>query len=138
MARDAVWAVITGMYDAYARGDRQGIDRLLHPEATIWDSAEPGLITSRRQLDRVRDARPSDGPAETSVRAIDEIVDVWGDTALARYLLQVDFERGDPELVRTTSVLRLVDGEWKIVHVHENTLSSCTRTHTDDVREDTP
>ncbi|GGT06403.1 nuclear transport factor 2 family protein [Nonomuraea spiralis] len=122
MARDAVWAVITGMYDAYARGDRQGIDRLLHPQATIWDSAEPGLITSRQQLDKVRDARPSDGPAETSVRAYDEVVDVWGDTALARYMLRVDFESGEPELVRTTSVLRLADGEWRIVHVHENVL----------------
>ncbi|NRQ39711.1 DUF4440 domain-containing protein [Nonomuraea sp. NN258] len=122
MARDAVWAVITGMYDAYARGDRAGIDRLLHPDATIWDSAEPGLITSRAQLDRVRDARPSDGPAETGVRACDEVVDVWGDTALARYVLRVDFAHGEPELVRTTSVLRRAGGEWLIVHVHENTL----------------
>jgi ketosteroid isomerase-like protein len=122
VAREAVWAVITGMYDAYSRGDRAGIDRLLHPEATIWDSADPVLITSRAQLEKVRDARPSGGPAETGVRAQDEVVDVWGDTALARYLLRVDYEVGEPEIVRTTSVLRRIDGEWLIVHVHENSL----------------
>lgn len=122
MSRDAVWAVITGMYDAYARGDRAGIDRLLHPEATIWDSAVPELITSRAQLDAVRDARPASGPAETGVQPLDEIVDVWGETALARYVLRVDFAEGPPELVRTTAVLRRADGAWLIVHVHENTI----------------
>ncbi|GAA2413708.1 hypothetical protein GCM10010404_84650 [Nonomuraea africana] len=122
MTRQAVWAVVTGMYDAYARGDRAGIDRLLHPEATIFDSAAPGLITSRAQLDKVRDARPTDGPAETGLRAYDEVVDVWGDTALARYLLRVDYATGEFEVVRTTTVLRRTDGEWLIVHVHENTL----------------
>ncbi|GAA3072471.1 nuclear transport factor 2 family protein [Streptosporangium carneum] len=122
MAREAVWAVITEMYDAYRRGDRAGIDRLLHPDATIWDSADPVLITSREQLEKVRDARPADGPEETGVHAYDEVVDVWQDAALARYLLRVDFAEGEPEIVRTTTVLRLVDGEWLIVHVHENTL----------------
>ncbi|GAA2777116.1 MULTISPECIES: nuclear transport factor 2 family protein [Nonomuraea] len=122
MTRQAVWAVVTGMYDAYTRGDRAGIDRLLHPEATIFDSAAPDLITSRAQLDKVRDARPTDGPAETGLHAYDEVVDVWGDTALARYLLRVDYATGEPEIVRTTTVLRHLDGEWLIVHVHENSL----------------
>ncbi|GAA2669569.1 MULTISPECIES: nuclear transport factor 2 family protein [Nonomuraea] len=122
MTRQAVWAVVTGMYDAYTRGDRAGIDRLLHPEATIFDSAAPDLITSRAQLDKVRDARPTDGPAETGLHAYDEVVDVWGDTALARYLLRVDYAAGEPEIVRTTTVLRHLDGEWLIVHVHENSL----------------
>ncbi|MEU4328899.1 nuclear transport factor 2 family protein [Nonomuraea dietziae] len=122
MTRQAVWAVVTGMYDAYTRGDRAGIDRLLHPEATIFDSAAPDLITSRAQLDKVRDARPTGGPAETGLHAYDEVVDVWGDTALARYLLRVDYATGEPEIVRTTTVLRHLDGEWLIVHVHENSL----------------
>ncbi|MFI7535324.1 DUF4440 domain-containing protein [Streptosporangium sp. NPDC049376] len=122
MAHETVWAVITAMYEAYLRGDRPGIDRLLHPEATIWDSAEQVLITSREQLDKVRDARPQDGPAETGLRVHDEVVDVWGDTALARYLLRVDFAQGVPEIVRTTAVLRRSGDEWRIVHLHENTL----------------
>ncbi|MFC7722062.1 nuclear transport factor 2 family protein [Nonomuraea recticatena] len=45
-----------------------------------------------------------------------------GDTALARYLLRVDYAAGEPEIVRTTTVLRHLDGEWLIVHVHENSL----------------
>ncbi|MEU4578590.1 nuclear transport factor 2 family protein [Nonomuraea sp. ATR24] len=122
MSREAVWAVISAMYAAYTRGDRAGIDRLLHPEATIFDSAAPDLITSRQQLDKVRDARPADGPGETGLHAYDEVVDVWGDTALARYLLRVDYASGEHEIVRTTSVLRLVEGSWLIVHVHENTI----------------
>ncbi|MFE3451734.1 DUF4440 domain-containing protein [Nonomuraea sp. NPDC059194] len=122
MTRQAVWAVVTGMYDAYTRGDRAGIDRLLHPEATIFDSAAPDLITSRAQLDKVRDARPTDGPEESGVTAYDEVVDVWGDTALARYLLRVDYVTGQSETVRTTTVLRRSDDEWLIVHVHENSL----------------
>ncbi len=122
VAREAVWSVITAMYDAYRRGDRAGIDRLLHPEATIWDSADPALITSREQLEKVRDARPADGPQETGVRAHDQVIDVWNDAALARYLLRVDFADGESEIVRTTAVLRLIEGEWLIVHIHENRL----------------
>ncbi|MFI6291022.1 DUF4440 domain-containing protein [Nonomuraea sp. NPDC050790] len=120
MARDAVWAVITGMYDAYTRGDRAGIDRRLHPEATIFDSAHAPLITTRDQLDKVRDARPDEGPV--TLTAYDEVVDVWDQSALARYTLRVAFEGGGQEIVRTTSVLRREGGEWLIVHVHENTL----------------
>ncbi|MFI6502995.1 nuclear transport factor 2 family protein [Nonomuraea typhae] len=120
MARDAVWAVITGMYDAYTRGDREGIDRRLHPDATIFDSAHPDLITTRDQLNKVRDARPEEG--QVTLSAYDEVVDVWGETALARYVLRVAFAPGAAEIVRTTSVLRRVDGEWLIVHVHENSL----------------
>jgi ketosteroid isomerase-like protein len=121
MGHEAVWGVVTGMYDAYQRGDRAGIDRFLHPDATIWDSAEPVLITSRARLEEVRDARPGDGPAETGVRAYDEVVDVWGETALARYLLRVDFAGATPpEIVRTTAVLRRTGAGWLIVHVHEN------------------
>ncbi|MEV4091508.1 YybH family protein [Streptosporangium saharense] len=123
MAHEAVWAVITAMYEAYLRGDRPGIDRLLHPEATIWDSAEQVLITSREQLEKVRDARPQDGPAETGIGVHDQVVDVWGDTALARYLLRVDLAGSAPEIVRTTAVLRRsADGGWLIVHLHENAL----------------
>ncbi|WP_327092788.1 nuclear transport factor 2 family protein [Nonomuraea sp. NBC_01738] len=121
MARDAVWAVINGMYEAYSRGDRDGIDRRLHPGATIFDSADPVMITNREQLNKVRDARPDEGRVRLS--AHDEIVDVWGDTALARYLLKVEPERGADEVVRTTTVLRRFEGEWLIVHVHENTVA---------------
>lgn len=110
------------MYEAYDAGDRAGIDALLTTDATIWDSVEPALIVSRQQLDKVRDARPTDGPLETGLRAYDEVIDVWGDTALARYLLRVDFEEGEPEIVRTTTVLRRSSAGWHIVHVHENTL----------------
>ncbi|NUT43917.1 MAG: SnoaL-like domain-containing protein [Thermoactinospora sp.] len=121
-----VWPVITAMYDAYARGDRAGVDALLHPECTIFDSASPELITSRAQLEAVRDARPASGPAsgpaETGVTPGEPVIQEWADTAVAAYVLRVDFAHGEPELVRTSAVLRRDQGRWLIAHVHENTI----------------
>lgn len=88
-----VWAVITGMYEGYTAGDRDRIDSFLDPEATIWDSATPELLCGRTELDRVRDGRPTaDGtPTETGLMAYDQVVDVFGDLAVARYWLRVHF-----------------------------------------------
>ncbi|RJL24717.1 DUF4440 domain-containing protein [Bailinhaonella thermotolerans] len=125
----AVWSVITGMYDAYVAGDRAEIDRRLHPEATIWDSVVPALIEGRADLDRVRAARPPSS-GEAGLTAYDEVVRVWGDTAVASYLLRVDMlprEDGTvppPEIDRTTAVLRRFGREWLIVHLHEDVWSS--------------
>ncbi|WP_405856232.1 nuclear transport factor 2 family protein [Streptomyces sp. NBC_01515] len=119
-----VWTVITGMYAGYTAGDRDRIDAFLDPKATIWDSATPGLISGRTELNRVRDARPTpdDGPAETGLTAYDQVVDVFGDLAVARYWLRVDFRAAPSELARNTAVLRRAhpDGHWLVVHLHED------------------
>ncbi|MER5179067.1 nuclear transport factor 2 family protein [Streptomyces sp. NPDC002896] len=126
---EAVWAVITGMYEAYAAGDRVAIDARLDPEATIWDSAADGLLLGKGDLDRLRDARPAagGGPVETGLDAYEPVVDVFGDMALLRYWLRVDFAAAPdggvlrPELVRNSVVLRRgADGDWRIVHLHED------------------
>ena len=120
----AVWTVITGMYAGYTAGDRERIDSFLDPEATIWDSATPELIRGRTELNRVRDSRPTaeDGPAETGLTAYGEVVDVFGDLAVARYWLRVDFRTAPSELARNTAVLRRAhsDGHWLVVHLHED------------------
>ncbi|MER5280840.1 hypothetical protein ABT025_34610 [Streptomyces sp. NPDC002809] len=36
---EAIWSLVTGMYDAYVAGDRARIDACLDPAATLWDSA---------------------------------------------------------------------------------------------------
>ncbi|MBK3571163.1 DUF4440 domain-containing protein [Streptomyces sp. MBT62] len=119
-----MWTVITGMYEAYTAGDRERIDSFLDPEATIWDSATRELIRGRTELNRVRDGRPTseDGPEETGLTAYDQVVDVFGDLAVARYWLRVDYRAAPPELARITAVLRRAGsgGHWLVVHLHED------------------
>jgi ketosteroid isomerase-like protein len=124
----AVWAAITGMYQAYTAGDRERIDSFLDPEASVWDSATPGLLRGKAELDRVRDARPAlDAAAgQSALTAYDQVIDVFGTIAVARYWLRVDFPAPDPttphrsELVRNTAILRYDNGRWLIVHLHED------------------
>jgi len=123
-----VWTVITGMYEGYTAGDRERIDAFLDPTATIWDSATPELLCGRTELNRVRDARPTSdaGPAETGLTAYGQVVDVFGDLAVARYWLRVDFRTAPSELARNTAVLRRAqpDGHWLVVHLHEDIQSA--------------
>lgn len=120
----AVRAVITGMYGAYTTGERARVDSFLDPEATVWDSATPGLLCGKAELDRVRDGRPAagTGPVEAGLTVYDDVIDVFADLAVARYWLRVDFRDAPPESVRNTAVLRRDGGgaEWLIVHLHED------------------
>ncbi|MFD8377458.1 hypothetical protein ACFV2X_02560 [Streptomyces sp. NPDC059679] len=83
------------MYEAYAAGDREAIDARFDPGATVWDSAAEPLLLGKADLDRLRDERPAagagDGPEETGLDAYDPVIDVFGDLALVRYWLRVDF-----------------------------------------------
>ncbi|MEE1735892.1 DUF4440 domain-containing protein [Streptomyces sp. BE147] len=125
----AVWSVITGMYAAYTRQDRSAIDACLDPDATIWDSAAAPLLCGKADLDRIRDERPAagEGPREAGLEAYDPVIDVFGDLALLRYWLRVDFAPDDsgspltPEIVRNTAALRRYEDQvWRIVHLHED------------------
>ncbi|MEB8340883.1 YybH family protein [Streptomyces endophyticus] len=125
----AVWSLITGMYEAYAAGDRSLIDSCLDPSATIWDSAGGPLVEGQADLDRLRAARPAagEGPQETGLFPYAPAVDVFGDTALLRHWLRVTFAPAPdgtplrPELSRNTALLRRgADGRWLIVHLHED------------------
>ncbi|MEE4493048.1 nuclear transport factor 2 family protein [Streptomyces sp. BE230] len=125
----AVWSVITGMYAAYTRQDRAAIDACLATDATIFDSAAAPLLCGKADLDRIRDERPAtgEGPHETGLEAYDPVIDVFGDLALLRYWLRVDFAPDGsgaplrPEIVRNTAVLRRYEDQaWRIVHLHED------------------
>ncbi|MBP0448665.1 DUF4440 domain-containing protein [Kitasatospora sp. RG8] len=124
-----MWQVITAMYEAYAAGDRPRIDACLDPEATVWDSGTAELLFGKPDLDRVREARPAtgEGPVETGLEPYGQVVDVFGDIAVLRFWLRVDFapdpDAGElrPESVRNTAVLRRgEDAAWRIVHLHED------------------
>ncbi len=118
----AVWTVITSMYRAFTIGDRSHVDSFLDPGATFFDSENPDLVRGKTELDRIRDRRPAPeaGPRETGFKAHDEVIDIFGDLALARYWLRVDFAALPALAVRNTAVLRRSRGLWRIIHLHED------------------
>jgi ketosteroid isomerase-like protein len=120
-----VWAAVNAIYKGFLSGDREAIDRNISPDATIWDSSHAPLVRGKGELDAVRDARPSEGPAPSDLDATDPVIDVFGEIALVRHLLVVAWppESGQPEQrIRNTSVWRKSDGRWLCVHNHEDLL----------------
>lgn len=114
-------AGIDDMYDAFLAGDRVRFDRHLHAEVTTWETHLPGPLRTRDQLDAYRAQRDSAGARPQLDRlAPQELrVDVWGDTALARYVLVAVPAGGGPaEHSRVTDVLRRTGDGWRIVHHH--------------------
>jgi ketosteroid isomerase-like protein len=114
-------AGIADMYDAFLSGDRDRFDSHLHPEVTTWETHLPGPLRSRAELDAYRDGRDASGqrPRLDRLDATDLRVDVWNDTAAARYVLvAVPSGAGYAEQTRVTDVLRRDGGRWLIVHHH--------------------
>ncbi|MFI6648994.1 hypothetical protein ACIBI8_15410 [Streptomyces sp. NPDC050529] len=86
-------------------------------------------LCGKTDLDRIRDERPApgEGPHATGLEAYDPVIDVFGDLALLRYWLRVDFAPDGsgaplrPETVRNTAALRRYEDQvWRIVHLHED------------------
>lgn len=110
---------VRDMYDAFLANDRQRFDSHLSRSATTWESHFDRLYTMR-ELDEFRDRREDAGerPVLDVMRAEILAIDVWGDTALVRYLLTTAETGQQPETTRVTEVMRLENGEWRIVHHH--------------------
>lgn len=117
-----VWARVRAIYDRFLAADTEGVDALLHRDVTIWDAAEFPLARGLAQLRDIRGRRQDDPGATAVVQldARDPVIDVWGDTALVRYVLVVDLSDGTRQTVRTTSVWRRSEGAWLAVHNHED------------------
>jgi RimJ/RimL family protein N-acetyltransferase/ketosteroid isomerase-like protein len=128
----AVWATVAGVYEAHRGGSRAAVDASMHPDATMWDSDAPQLLHGRADLDRVRDTRPATSAeqAETVLTPYGQVIDVFGDLALARYWLRVELPSRGVQLVRNTAVLaRTCGGEtdrWLFIHLHEDAHGSPT------------
>lgn len=124
--QESVASVIVRLYQAL--GDRPAFDRHLHDEITIWESDAEEMLQGTAQLDDLRDRRaatvaPSKAPASVAPGPIR--VDVWGDTAVARYLLTAVYDDvvTDDDRFRVTDVLRRTGGRWLIVHHHSESLT---------------
>jgi ketosteroid isomerase-like protein len=122
-----IWRAINAIYAGFLADDRAAVDRHIAEDATIWDSAHEPLVRGRRQLDALRDGRPADGPRPAGLAARDPVIDVFGDVAIARHVLVVDFAQGSrarEQRIRNTSVWRRIDGRWLCVHNHEDVVGS--------------
>jgi len=119
----AVEGLIRSIYEAFAKGQVNRIEEALVSDCTVWDVFTPRLIRGREERARFhamdQEQMLSRGPL--SWRLGELLVDVWGDVAVARYIL--DFEYLPPRpfagSVRVTDVLRRLDGRWLIAHHHE-------------------
>jgi hypothetical protein len=118
--QEAIWAALNEIYAGFLSGDAARTDRHIDPEATLWDSAEPGLIRGKEELTALRGRRPPSPPPD-ELAASDPVIDVWGDIALVRHLLTV-VQEGQTTRVRNTSVWRRRGDTWLVVHNHEDVL----------------
>jgi ketosteroid isomerase-like protein len=122
---DAVASVILRLYRAL--GDRPAFDDHLHEDITIWESDADDMLHGTAQLDDLRDRRAAiaaDSAAPVSVAPESITIDVWGDSAVARYVLKAVYDAGtEDECFRVTDVLRRIDGRWLIVHHHSESLT---------------
>jgi ketosteroid isomerase-like protein len=124
----AIADLIRGLYQAFADGRPDSIEEALAAGCTVWDVFTPELIRGREERARFHAADQEQmrarGPLSWHLR--EPLVDVWGDVAIARYVL--DFEYRPPRAfagsVRITDVLRRLDGRWLIVHHHEGLVPS--------------
>ena len=110
-----------------ALGDRAAFDARLHPELTVWESADPRLMRGIAELDELRGPAiaPEDRVTPLPLVVPTQIVaDAWGDTGVVRYVLEVRETEQSPilETVRVTDVMRRDEEGWRIVHHHAQDL----------------
>ena len=122
----SVAATIRGMFERFAAHDPHGVEAALHPDCTVWDLFVPELIcgVEARRRFHEDDQQQAQARGALTLNIDDPLIDVWGDTAVARYFLHFRYEPPNAisGTVRITSVLRRTQGEWRIVHHHEGLL----------------
>lgn len=119
-AEQDVLRAIRDMYAAFVADDRRRFDSHLAQGVTTWESHLPRLY-DRPELDAYRDNRtPAERPRLSALHVVPQRVDVWQQTAVARYVLvSVPAAEGaDHGTTRVTDVLRHGADGWRIVHHH--------------------
>jgi ketosteroid isomerase-like protein len=122
-AKAEILGLIRSVFEAVTRHDVEAVLAILHPDTTVWDYRTPGMVRGHdhhRQVLNAGQANMTDrGPPTFTVE--DPIIDVWGDTAVARFYLSYEYKPPNPVSgrVRITDVFRRSGGRWLRMHHHE-------------------
>lgn len=115
---DTVHALLDDLYDAVLVGDRPRFDAYLAPSVTMWESEVESMMHGVEDLTAHRDNRTSGEPTDLrSLAAVDRVVDVFGQVAIARYTLVAVGDQGESRF-RVSDVLVDEGDGWKLVHHH--------------------
>ncbi len=119
---EGVREVLEAVWRHFAEQDPDSMLSLLHDSCTIWDIFQPDLVNKRSLQDYVqKDFDQSAARGKLTYSMHDFNIDVWDDTALARFYLTYDYQPPNPAAGtgRITVVLRRFPQGWRFVHVHE-------------------
>ena len=120
--REAAW-VVQDIYNAFKEGDPARIESHQVPECTVWDAFVPPLIHG---VDERKEFHKNDqnlaaqrGALTVSVEPLH--VEIAGDVAVVLSMMAFEYQPPNPikRRVRLTSVLKRIDGAWRMFHHHE-------------------
>jgi ketosteroid isomerase-like protein len=120
----AIEAVIRGIFKDFARGNPAGIEAAESADVTVWDVFTPQLIQGQKALKDFHAADKSQMQSRGALHLDVEdgmVLDVWGDTAIARYYISFTYDppNATSGRIRITDVLRRIEGRWLVAHHHE-------------------
>ena len=124
--QDYIWNSVLSMYEGFIEKDRPKIDQFINEDCTVWDSSERDMAFGLAGLNEVRARRPKveSEPQVEKIDAYDPVIDVFGDTAIARHYLRVTFidNKLPSREIRNTGIWREFPQGWQLVHNHEDEL----------------
>jgi hypothetical protein len=125
--KDDLVRMIRANFAAFAAHSIERMKVMDHPDATIWDMFEPELFVGAEGRARFRknDVGQSMQRGKLDINVEDPVlIDIWENTALARYYLNFRYEPPNAMAgrIRITDVFQCVDGRWLRRHHHEGTI----------------
>jgi hypothetical protein len=119
--------MIKANFDAFTAHSIDGMKVTDHPDHTIWDMFEPELFVGVEGRARFRknDVGQSKMRGKLTINVEEPVlVDIWENTALARYYLNFTYlpPNAMANRIRITDVFQRIDGKWLRRHHHEGTI----------------
>lgn len=117
--------VVKAVWERFLAHDKEGMLELMDESCTVWDVFQPELVTKatmRTYVDGDYEQKSKRG--KLTFRQDNFVTDVWDDVALVRFNSFAEYAPPNPYkgAGRTSVVLRRLNGEWRLVHVHEGHL----------------